>query len=84
MKSLGVPYPNGTETIAIAQMQVQANRITKSLREAGIKAEEDKEIIAMIAYLQRLGTDIKKVQANEDPSAILIKPSVTNDNLTQK
>jgi len=29
------------------------------LQKNGIPAEPDKEIIALIAYLQRLGTDIK-------------------------
>jgi seryl-tRNA synthetase len=37
----------------------QAEKIALDLQEAGIPAEPTKEIIALIAYLQRLGTDIK-------------------------
>lgn len=59
MRTLGVPYPEGYEDIAVAEAEKQANEITKSLADAKIKTSGDKEIIALIAYLQRLGTDIK-------------------------
>jgi cytochrome c oxidase cbb3-type subunit I/II len=59
MRSLGVPYEKGYEDIAIQDLQMQANEIAKDLINNGIPAEPDKEIIALIAYLQRLGTDIK-------------------------
>jgi cytochrome c oxidase cbb3-type subunit I/II len=40
---------------------VQAEEIAADLRASGFKeATAEKEIIALIAYLQRLGTDIKK------------------------
>jgi cytochrome c oxidase cbb3-type subunit I/II len=41
-------------------MNDQANLIVSSLKVAGIDTKPNKEIIALIAYLQRLGTDIKK------------------------
>ncbi|RFS18196.1 cytochrome-c oxidase, cbb3-type subunit I [Emticicia sp. C21] len=59
MRTLGVPYPDGYEDIAVAEAEKQANEIAKSLADAKIKTNSDKEIIALIAYLQRLGTDIK-------------------------
>ena len=59
MRTLGVPYPTGYEDIAVAEAEKQANEIAKSLADAKIKTSNDKEIIALIAYLQRLGTDIK-------------------------
>ena len=37
----------------------QAETIALDLQKNGVPAEPDKEIIALIAYLQRLGTDIK-------------------------
>ena len=37
----------------------QANEITQDLAKNDIRVESNKEIIALIAYLQRLGTDIK-------------------------
>ncbi|WP_374755945.1 cytochrome-c oxidase, cbb3-type subunit I [Emticicia agri] len=59
MRTLGVPYPEGYENIAVAEAEKQAADIAKSLADAKIKTSSDKEIIALIAYLQRLGTDIK-------------------------
>jgi cytochrome c oxidase cbb3-type subunit I/II len=58
MRSLGVPYPAGFESSAIDDLNKQANRIASGLRNAGIQVEDQKEIIALIAYLQRLGTDV--------------------------
>jgi cytochrome c oxidase cbb3-type subunit I/II len=60
MQTLGVPYPAGYDQIANADLMHQADSITKNLADAGIKTVSNKEIIAMIAYLQRLGTDIKR------------------------
>ena len=59
MRSIGVPYPEGFEKIANAELTKQADAITLDLQKAGVPAESNKEIIALIAYLQRLGTDIK-------------------------
>jgi cytochrome c oxidase cbb3-type subunit I/II len=59
MQILGVPYPVGFDQEAIAHLENQANEIVKDLKLNQIEVTADKEIIAMIAYLQRLGTDIK-------------------------
>jgi cytochrome c oxidase cbb3-type subunit I/II len=59
MKSFGVPYPDGYEDIALNDLMVQAEKIALDLQESGVPADPNKEIIALIAYLQRLGTDIK-------------------------
>ncbi len=59
MQTLGVPYPAGYDKIANADLEKQAKAIQANLAKEGIKTSENKEIIAMIAYLQRLGTDIK-------------------------
>ncbi len=59
MRSIGVPYEEGYEDIANDDLAAQAETITNDLIESGVAAESDKEIIALIAYLQRLGTDIK-------------------------
>lgn len=58
MRSLGVPYPAGFESTAIDDLNKQASTIASGLRNAGIQVEDQKEIIALIAYLQRLGTDV--------------------------
>ena len=59
MRKLGVPYPEGFELLANDELIKQAKVIAKDLMKSGIPVTEDKEIIALIAYLQRLGTDIK-------------------------
>ncbi|KPM49167.1 cytochrome-c oxidase, cbb3-type subunit I [Jiulongibacter sediminis] len=59
MRTLGVPYEEGYEEEAAEDMMQQASEITGRLEEAGIEVSENKEIVALIAYLQRLGTDIK-------------------------
>lgn len=59
MQTLGVPYPAGYENVAEADMMKQAEQVAASLKKDGIETEPTKEIVAMIAYLQRLGKDIK-------------------------
>lgn len=59
MRSIGVPYPDGYEKVANDHLKAQAEIIAMDLQNAGAPAEPNKEIIALIAYLQRLGTDIK-------------------------
>jgi cytochrome c oxidase cbb3-type subunit I/II len=60
MRQMGVPYPANYEAIANQDLEKQANGIaSKLLIENKIKISSDKEIIALIAYLQRIGTDIK-------------------------
>jgi len=59
MRSLGVPYPKGYENVAIAEARKQAEQIALDLQKAGAPADPNTEIVAIIAYLQRLGTDIK-------------------------
>lgn len=65
MRSLGVPYPDGYEDIALDDLNNQANEITADLLDSGVLVEPNKEIIALIAYLQRLGTDIKVKPSGE-------------------
>jgi cytochrome c oxidase cbb3-type subunit I/II len=60
MQSLGVPYSDGYDKQANADLVSQAQQIAGGLKITGIDVEADKEIIALIAYLQRLGTDISK------------------------
>lgn len=59
MKTLGVPYPDGYEDKAIDDLNKQAEEITANLKKDGIETASNKEIIALIAYLQRMGKDIK-------------------------
>ena len=58
MIKLGVPYPEGYGAKANDDLKKQADQITQRLKSEGIETLSDREIIALIAYLQRLGTDI--------------------------
>ncbi|MFM6938017.1 MAG: cytochrome-c oxidase, cbb3-type subunit I, partial [Aquirufa sp.] len=60
MKKLGVPYSEAQIQHAVADLNKQAKEIQARLAGEKIKVSADKEIIALIAYLQRLGTDIAK------------------------
>lgn len=62
MQTLGVPYPEGYDKIANDDLMKQAETIKASLAKDKIEVKSDKEIIALIAYLQRVGTDIKLEQ----------------------
>ena len=65
LRKIGVPYEPGFETIANELIDTQAEQIVANLQEDDIEAVSDAEIIALIAYLQRLGTDIN-VQETEE------------------
>ncbi len=59
MQTLGVPYRVDFDKEANTKLTEQAQTIAKDLQQNNIKVKSDREIIAIIAYLQRLGTDIK-------------------------
>jgi cytochrome c oxidase cbb3-type subunit I/II len=59
LRTIGVPYEDGLEEIANEVLDVQANHIAESLKKDGVEVASDAEIVALIAYLQRLGQDIK-------------------------
>ncbi|MDP2890237.1 MAG: cytochrome-c oxidase, cbb3-type subunit I [Bacteroidota bacterium] len=65
MKLLGVPYPDNYEHQAIADLKAQADSIAKNLATAGIQTDSNREIIALIAYMQRLGVDIMNKPVKE-------------------
>ena len=56
MRILGVPYPDWTEEEILAMIDQQAEEITADLRSNYRSTEKDRQIVALIAYLQKLGT----------------------------
>jgi cytochrome c oxidase cbb3-type subunit I/II len=70
MQFLGVPYPQGYDMKANDDLMAQAKQIADDLKSQGIQVEPGKEIIAMIAYLQRLGKDVYAAKA---PTAVITK-----------
>jgi cytochrome c oxidase cbb3-type subunit I/II len=59
LRIIGVPYEEGYEDLANEDLDKQAKRIADDLNMEGIEVTPDAEIVALIAYLQRLGKDIK-------------------------
>jgi cytochrome c oxidase cbb3-type subunit I/II len=62
LKTLGVPYSDEEIKNAKKSIDEQATKIVENLKKEKVKVSKDKEIVALIAYLQRLGTDIKAEQ----------------------
>ena len=62
LQFLGVPYSDEDISSSVQDLEQQAQTIVAELKQQQVQGEPDlvkKEIIAVIAYLQRLGTDIK-------------------------
>jgi cytochrome c oxidase cbb3-type subunit I/II len=60
LRKTGVPYPAGYENgEAQKELAAQAAKVVLNLKVGLVEAQPDREIIAVIAYLQRLGVDIK-------------------------
>jgi cytochrome c oxidase cbb3-type subunit I/II len=62
MQTLGVPYEKGYDRIANDELLKQAQGIADNLQADSIRVAPKKEVIAVIAYLQRLGKDISNTQ----------------------
>jgi cytochrome c oxidase cbb3-type subunit I/II len=54
-RQLGVPYPAWTDAQITADVNQQAKAIVEDLKTAGGVIAPDKQIVALIAYLQKLG-----------------------------
>lgn len=70
MQKLGVPYPEGYDQIANKDLMFQAEKIADELQKADIESMSEvplsnTEVVALIAYLQRLGKDINTATLNE-------------------
>lgn len=64
MQTLGVPYPEGFDQKANEDLFRQAGQVVENLKKDGIEVAPDDEIVALIAYLQRMGTDLKKAPSS--------------------
>ena len=59
MQTLGVPYPAGYDKTANIDLLQQGNKIKSNLKKDKLDASNISELVALIAYMQRMGTDIK-------------------------
>ena len=63
LRTLGSPYPADLDVAAA--MATQAAGITTRLASAKIQTDPDREIVAMIAYLQHMGLDGKNLYKDQ-------------------
>jgi cytochrome c oxidase cbb3-type subunit I/II len=73
MQALGVPYSQKERETSVDDARAQANDISaKIVQQGGPKGLEDKQVVALIAYLQRMGTDLfaaPPAQQQQQPAA---------------
>jgi cytochrome c oxidase cbb3-type subunit I/II len=64
LRSVGVPYSAGDVESSVDDASAQRVRIASNLRDEGIGTIDDRsEVVALIAYLQRLGTKADPARA---------------------
>lgn len=62
MQKLGVPYSDGDIEQAVANAKSQAQSVTDELVQSGVPVKIlDREVVALIAYIQRIGVDYTSV-----------------------
>jgi cytochrome c oxidase cbb3-type subunit I/II len=74
LASVGVPYTEADIANVATSVSEQSAGIVERLKTAGIQTEGDKEIVALIAYLQRLGKDGKAAFADSGVPDALARP----------
>ncbi len=73
MTKLGVPYDADTKANAEEMARAQAKEVSAMIvAQGGPTGLEDREILAMVAYLQRVGTDLHR---GETPAPAAAAPS---------
>jgi cytochrome c oxidase cbb3-type subunit I/II len=76
-RRLGVPYPVRSEEELLADMKVEADAIAADLTAAGAPVAPDRDIVALIAYLQRLGKSTAHLAPpNLQPPVAELSPAV--------
>ena len=65
LEKAGVPYSDADVEGVAASMQAQAQGIVTRLAGTNVETTADKEIVALIAYLQRLGREGKAYLSNQ-------------------
>ena len=70
MKRLGVPYTDADVATVGASMQTQGETIAASIRADldNVEVEWDHEVVALIAYMQQLGTNLQLPAGTETAS----------------
>ncbi len=74
LATMGAPYDEDEVSVAGDLAQLQANDLAKALTDQGLPDIRDKKMIALIAYLQRLGRDGRG--ASDEWTTTVVVPEV--------
>ena len=73
---LGAPYHIDIINNAADHARAQAADIAREIeKQGGQTGLADKEIVALVAYLQRLGMDLKREKSGDKPPYIVTSPA---------
>jgi cytochrome c oxidase cbb3-type subunit I/II len=70
MQMLGVPYTSKDISMAAENLKTQGTEISMDLAKQGVTVAADSEMVALIAYLQRLGHQTAPADSNQPVSGI--------------
>ncbi len=82
MQKLGVPYPEGFDEIAVEDLMAQGQKIADDLAISGIEISPSSQMVAIIAYLHKLGRDISAPVAAVSESVLsgpVVLPAAESD-----
>ncbi len=65
MQTLGVPYEEGYDEVAVEDLMKQAQAIVDDLKLSNIEVSPTSHMVAMIAYMHKLGRDIDPATLNQ-------------------
>ena len=65
MQTLGVPYEEGYDEVAVEDLMRQAQAIVDDLKLSNITVSPTSHMVAMIAYMHKLGRDIDPATLNQ-------------------
>ena len=72
MQTLGVPYPEGYDQVAVEDLRKQGAEVTANLLASGIEVSPTSQMVAIIAYLHKLGRDISQVPGTGGKEPVLV------------
>jgi cytochrome c oxidase cbb3-type subunit I/II len=75
MKSLGVPYTDAEIASAAVTAASQGDLIRVDLAAQDVKVDADSDLVALIAYLQRLGRGPQPVAATTEAAMPAVSPA---------
>jgi cytochrome c oxidase cbb3-type subunit I/II len=74
LQKLGVPYPEGYDLLAVEDLKKQGAEVAENLNASGVEVSATSQMVAIIAYMHKLGRDIVKVPAETPLDDIELVP----------